>query len=71
MLDSLGSVCPGQAGSEYPATSVPFSNAPWCIALLGLVGWRVERDGGGDPLWQDLLERSVEVGPMELLWCCD
>jgi hypothetical protein len=26
MLDSPGTVCPGQAGSEYPATSVPFSN---------------------------------------------
>jgi hypothetical protein len=27
VLDSLGSVCPGQVGSEYPATSVPFSKA--------------------------------------------
>jgi hypothetical protein len=27
MLDSPGGVCAGQRGSEYPATSVPFSNA--------------------------------------------
>jgi hypothetical protein len=26
MLDSPEGVCAGQAGSEYPATSVPFSN---------------------------------------------
>jgi hypothetical protein len=29
MLDSPEGVCAGQAGSEYPVTSVPFSN--WTI----------------------------------------
>jgi hypothetical protein len=34
MLDSLEGICPGQAGLEYPATSVPFSKS----AVLRLVG---------------------------------
>jgi hypothetical protein len=33
MLDSLEGICPGQAGLEYPATSVPFSKCSLGVQL--------------------------------------
>jgi flavin-dependent dehydrogenase len=45
ILDSLECVCAGQAGSEYPATSVPFSISPtpnpgWMAAAATSLGAR-------------------------------
>jgi hypothetical protein len=45
MLDSPEDVCPGQVGSEYPATSVPFSNCQ-SSGLYGPVGSSQVRLGG-------------------------
>jgi hypothetical protein len=40
MLDSLQGICPGQAGLEYPATSVPFSNRSLCSRLVAVLSAR-------------------------------
>jgi hypothetical protein len=37
MLDSPKGVCAGQAGFEYPATSVPFSNSEEHFTVFGWV----------------------------------
>jgi hypothetical protein len=43
MLDSLEGICPGQAGLEYPATSVPFSNLSLEVIEQRL-GWQRNKD---------------------------
>jgi hypothetical protein len=45
MMDSPEGVCAGQAGFEYPATSVPFSNCQSSV-LYGSVGSGQVRLGG-------------------------
>jgi hypothetical protein len=51
MLDSLEGICPGQAGLEYPATSVPFSTSPVCPPTPFLVRSEVCGARGRGTCW--------------------